>query len=161
MKPNRKIRDTGRTTMLKKILVNNLIALLFHLLSIVLFFETVAMLTSLRSDEGFVVIACITIILYVSCGFILKPVEKLSFLSVVSVAIVLAVILVTCIWSDADEYGEIVYLYFNPILFPLTEFVFREPKTSTYHWYLLSPVYPSLLMYLGMVIRRLALKRKD
>ena len=151
--------------MLKKILLNNLIALLVHVKSIVLFIVlmlvTETLISPASADVICVVTTCISIILYVLCGFILKPVEKFSFLSVVSVAIVLAVILAACIRPGAiDEYGEIVYLYFNPFLFPLTGLFFREPKIITYPMFLLSPVYPSLLMYLGMIIRRKTASRR-
>ena len=147
--------------MLKKILLNNLIALLVQILSIVLFFAAVALISNLDEffDEFFMGFACIPIPLYVLCGFVLKPVGKLSFLSVVSVAIVLAIILVACIRPGAiDGYGEIVYLYFTPFSFPL---MFLFEKNIGYLIYLLSPVYPSLLMYLGMIIRRLVDRRRQ
>jgi len=78
------------------------------------------------------------------------PVKKRSYLSVVSVAIALAVTLLILI-----RLGDIAFGYYalNPIAGALWPLNFSMPIYGFVFY--LSPVYPSLLFYLGMLLRRL------
>jgi len=146
--------------MLKKTLINNVIALsVYGLLSAVAYccIRARAFAAFQNVNLLLMVIACFVAFFCILCGFFLIPVENHSFLSVVSVTI--AIIITFLICAFLDEAGLIYYIL-NPIAVPLLAFDLPGAlQIVSAVLALLSPVYPSLLFYLGMVLRRLIVKR--
>jgi len=142
--------------MLKKTLINNAIVLLAYGLSTVV--AWVGLYAFDRIVKSFIVtfigIGCIAAFLYVLCGFFLLPVEKRSFLSVVSV--IIAIIIAVIIFALFGDDGFIYYVL-NPIATPLL--AFDLPEILNIFVFFSSPLYPPLLFYLGMLLRRLIVKR--
>jgi len=109
-------------------------------------------------DYDTLVLLLITIFLYLLCGFLLKPVEKRSFLSVVALIVVLLLTMFT-------GYG---YMMINPIVFyPVELFVYNsyphgyqtDPEWLTdllvWTWYFFSAALPSIIIYIGILLRKL------
>jgi len=156
--------------MYKKILMNNLIALLLYvLMSILLMALNMIIIQATAAFADILVVPliavplCVAIIAYIFCGFLLKPVEKLSFLSVVSVTIALTILLI--MFMQLGEAG-VGYYFMNPIAWPLLQLMqfdiinaFRPFVVFLTVVFYLSPVFPSLLFYLGMVLRGRIVKR--
>ena len=143
--------------MLKKTLINNAIALSVYWIWIeaAIWNAPYVLARSIAPNaNSSIVEGCIAAFLYVLCGFCLIPVKKRSFLSAVSVAIVLAAILIILIFL-----GDIVLGYYavNPIADALQYFDF--PMPIRYIVFFLNPVYPSLLFYLGMLLRKQTIGR--
>jgi len=141
--------------MLKKTLINNAIALFAYGLSTAA--AWVCLYAFSRIINSFMVIGCIAAFLYVLCGFFLRPVTKLSFLSVVSIAIALIILL-----NIAVRLGErgLDYYFLNPIAISLLELEFDFLMSNQHAVVLLSSAFPSLLFYLGMILRRLTVARR-
>ena len=140
--------------MLKKILINNAIALSVWGLSIVAAWGCYYALS--RPIIPLIAIGCIAAFLYVLCGFFLMPVKKCSYLSVVSLPIAMVIALLICVSLDGEGLN---YYLFNPVALALCFGLgFLEPLYTFFA--LLSPVYPSLLFYLGMVLKKRIVKRR-
>jgi len=130
--------------------INNVIALLTHVLlaaiSILLFtFGPFISDTSIWH----IIIAVVCPLGYAVCGVFLKPVEKLSFLSVAFVSVVLALALIFSIFSSDVPHAEFIYFYMNPLAFSVGILT-----SSSLPALYLSPVFPYLLMYLGIILRK-------
>ena len=145
----------SKASTLKKTLINNAIALAAYGVSLAAAWGIYHIITFPIPEKTnpFAVFAAIAALLYVICGFFLIPVEERSYLSVVSVAIAMVIIIVICMSLGED--GMIYYLL-NPFVFLLLSL--ELPFQGTI--YLLSPFLPSLLIYLGMVLRKVVLKKK-
>ena len=134
--------------MLKKNLINNAIALLAYGLSSVATLVICSFLLD-RTENLYIFTVCIAAFLYVLCGFLLRPAKKLSFLSVVSIPIALIILLLICM-----QLGEaaVLYYFLNPIAMPLIDsYLLRIPRIV----FQISPLYPYLFFYLGILLRKL------
>jgi len=144
--------------MIKKIIINNMIVLAVYVLSVyrlsIAASSFSALYRTLAPNTKALILGCIAAFLYILCGFFLIQVGKRSFLSVVSIAIALVVILIILIMLRDAALG---YYALNLIANSLQYFNF--PICIEYIVFFLSPVYPSLLFYLGMVLRRLIVRR--
>jgi hypothetical protein len=139
--------------MLKKTLINNAIVLAIHILSLVIF--AVVLILTEATEEQYVFLLAI---LYTLGGFFLIPVKKRSFLSVISISVVLIGLFVAIdLLSRVDDaYLWGAYYFFNPTLFILDDAIgYTAPRVLETLVFSLSTVFPSLLLYLGMVLRRL------
>ena len=150
-------------TMLKKTLINNAIALSAYGVSIAAAWGSLHIYALDAFDRiipqnanPFLVEGCIAAFLYVLCGFFLIPVKKRSYLSVASAAIAIIITLVICM--SLGE-GGLIYLVLNPIAGALFGFDFIQSLQPFVA--LLSPMFPSLFFYLGMVLRRLTVRRRS
>ena len=99
-----------------KILVNNAIALAVH-----------ALIVALTWSEPYVlsrtVLMVVALVLYLTCGFFLKPEKRHLFLSVVSVASILLIAFLVVIFFSRGDSQFAFYLNVNPIaklIFPLS-----------------------------------------
>jgi len=149
-------------------LTNNLIALAIHAL-IAIIISCILIFVAEPGNSNFQpasvlprIIAITCFLSYVICGFFfLKPVEKLSFLSVVSVAIILILVFIffaITASGRSEAYAFSIY-YINPIM-PVSSWLFPSVLNGVSSvvagiLFFLSPLLPSLLLYLGMILRKL------
>ena len=94
---------------------------------------------------------------YVVCGlFLLKLVEKYSFLSVISLPIIILVVSFIVIAIRYSQMGGDAAFYYYAVN-PITIFLLglNLPAFLQVILTFLSPLIPSLLMWLGMVLRKL------
>lgn len=138
--------------MMRRTIINNIIVLVVYALSIVVSdcYPT-AFDRALAPHTNTLILGCFVVCLYILCGFFLMPVVKQSFLSVVSVAIILVILLFILVMSGS----ALGYFALNPIVGVLKNFAFFT--SAQFVVVMLSPVYPSLLFYLGMLLRRLVM----
>ena len=145
-------------------LKNNGIALAVHaLLAVAFYFLFISDAGIERGKIGGIAgwgILVFVLFAYIACGFfLLRPVKKNSFLSVifVVVAVIIATICVVNYYRTWEsDMGQMLYAV-NPslLLGGLMNFLPRHIGGIIGSVILLlSPVLPSLLMYLGMVLRR-------
>jgi len=148
----------SKANILKKTLVNNAIALGGFVLSIA---AVIAFLFITSRPEGsFAVVGCgiaLFVLLYILCGFFLIPVRKFSFLSVLSVLLIPIIFLLTCILLD--EVGTMA-AFLAPFAFLLSELGHSLDYDFPDTVFFLAFAVPSLLMYLGMALRKVIVKRK-
>ena len=144
-------------------LKNNGIALAVHALFVVVF---VLLSFSDVRLEGMTK-SIVDIAIYLFCGlayiawgfFLLRPVKKNSFLSVISVilAVIIAYICVTIHYTWDSGLGGMLFAT-NPALGSiLSVFSFLPDRIFSgiaFILLFLSPLFPSLLIYFGMVLRR-------
>ena len=134
---------------MKKHLINNAIALVVHALiaEISVFVLFIPILHSSFVDTA-KILTVVLFFAYIICGFFLMPVKKFSFLSVAGLPVIIGIILFFLL----NEGGEIImfYLYVNPI----SSFAYYIPNNWERVLLWISSVFPSLLMYLGMLIRK-------
>lgn len=142
-------------------LKNNGIALAVHALLLVSF------LVAFLSDSWYefsviirYIISVICLLAYIVCGFfLLRPVKKNSFLSVISViiAVMIAYICVTVHYTWDSGLGGML-LATNPALCGIVNVFSFLPdrifEVIAFVLLFLSPLVPSLLMYSGMVLKR-------
>jgi len=136
--------------MWKSRLINNAIALAAYAAVAVLWnysYDALFRLIPKALDLG-LLMTLFSVVILVACGFFLKPVKKRSFLSVISPLVASVLAFIIFIVLDADE--MLGYFAFNPLaaFFYGTLFV------------LLSPAIPSLLLYAGVLLRKLKEKHK-
>jgi hypothetical protein len=159
--------------MLKKILINNAIALLSYVVVSILLLglymvitRPIAVVDSADAIAAllYIVLLCVAILSNILCGFLLKPVGKLSILSAASVAIALTILLILSMqWGEAG----FAYYFLNPVamfimLFMEFEMIYSFEPFVIFLTVLafLSPVFPSLLFYLGLVLKKRIVRRK-
>jgi len=149
--------------MLKKTLINNAFAFAMYIMTLGLMFILSFVLLFfplfIEAQVGLV----IGILLYIMCGFFLIPVEKTTYLSVVSVFVIIAAVLAVVYWlaePGASHYLWMAYFMFNPIARSLLEVLVNPHVPSRLEPIItfLSPLYPAVLFYLGMLLRRLYIK---
>lgn len=137
-----------------KYIANNILSLVGHVLVFVwimflgLIVGDMLTATDIPFELYYYLSATITILLYVACGFIMRPVERFSFFSMILLMLILATLLVI-IYEPGGEL--IAYLYFNPILFFFGEIT---SKIIINALLFLSPIIPSLFMYFGILLRK-------
>ena len=142
--------------MLKKCLINNAIALSMYILSTALLVVVLSFTEVPEAQYGFLLA-----ILYMLGGFFLIPIKKLSFLSVISISVLLISLFVAFYLSTGEGDSWIVYYVFNPIVFTLDAALWNTAPAFLFTLVVyLSAVLPSLLFYLGMLLRRLIVKAK-
>jgi len=142
--------------MLKKTFLNNFFALFSYGLATAVVWICPYILNRIipQLENPFILEGCIATFLYILCGFFLIPVNKLSFLSVVSVPITLIIsifIVIPLVGLD--------YYILHPIAYFLRGLDFFESIQLVV--VLISSAFPSLLFYLGMVLRGLVVKKGD
>jgi len=138
---------------MSRYIINNVIAVITHtLLALIIWrlpYVFGQVIPAIVNNEYLIAVICT--IVYIICGFFLKPVERFSFLSVLFVIIALigvGIFLAVNVNGDATFYN---YFYFNPVAMPSLDL----PAIFASVLILLSPAIPSLLMYLGILIRKL------
>jgi len=145
--------------MLKKTLINNVIALPAYVVATI----AAGLVTFLLLEEYYeIFIGGIATLFYALCGFLLIPVKKLSFLSVVSVPVALTIMFLICV--PMGEEG-MIYAFLIPIGISLAEIErrlgFYYPDNLWLVMVILTHVLPALLFYLGMVLRKLIRSKKQ
>jgi len=142
----------------KKYLFNNAVALAVHALIVAAFF---LLQYSLVIND--VTMMVVPFWAYIICGFFLKPVERFSFLSVISVAAVIAIAWV-CFFlfrlgtMYPAEWAGLEYIYFTPIALELAFPRYFSATLGVVLWFA-SPIIPSLIMYAGIVLRKFIKRR--
>jgi len=144
--------ETQKEGYMNLYLVNNAIALAVHVLVVAAGWSypyTFAYILPQSIDYSKVILL-IAVMSYITGGYFLKPV-KYSFLSVVSVALFLVLALLISILSGHNTMAY-AYLALNS---PITSSFYLlgwSPILATV-LYFASSLFPSLLMYLGIVLR--------
>lgn len=100
------------------------------------------------------VITVLGVVILVACGFFLKPVGKRSFLSVISPLVASVLIFIYFMFQGGED--ALGYLAFNPFAFSFGGLEVDGVAIMV----LLSPIIPSLLLYAGVLLRKLWAKNK-
>ncbi|MCL1951802.1 MAG: FUSC family protein [Oscillospiraceae bacterium] len=142
--------------MAKTRLINNAIALAVY--AAIIAFLNYGYVLIPRALDPEVLVAVLGAIILLGCGFFLKPVEKRSFLSVLSPLAASVLVFICFMFLDGDDaFG---YFAFNPFTLGalmMGEIVGEWGYTITV---LLSPAIPSLLLYAGVLLRKLWANKK-
>ena len=103
------------------------------------------------------IIGIICLLSFVFCGFLLKPIDKKTILSVAYLAAILGAIMILFLLISRLFWPEFGFFYYdiNPALRSLVGLLplqgdFGDIRSTIFY---LSPLIPSLLMYLGMLLR--------
>ena len=146
--------------MFKKTLLNNLIVLLAYGLPIALFLGDLYGVFPIRlhlfTYRSIFSLSCMA--LYILCGFILIPVKKRIFLSVISPMVAIIFVVIAVMLPSAGVYDGTILYAFNPVF--LLFFAEGTPLGLLSFAFILTPVLPSLLFFLGMLLRRLYIRLK-
>jgi len=130
-----------------KLFINNAIALGFHLLLAVGVSATATIFFSGSAVWDWLLLL-LPMLLYTVCGFCLKPLRKRTYLSPLSVAVLLAaLLLITFIFG----FNLTAYLLANPFLAAVDGL--GTPAVSK-ALLPISPLIPSLLMLAGITLRK-------
>jgi len=149
---------------MKKYLFNNAVALAVHALIMATFFLFQYPLIILYVTKRFYGTPTVVLFLvYFICGFFLKPVEKFSFLSVISVAAVIVIAWVCFFVFRLGSMYPSEYYLFNPIAFACFTYSLYIPDTLSLVLYyaslIITHLIPSLIMYAGIVLRKFIKRR--
>jgi hypothetical protein len=142
----------GARNMQNYTLSNNIVVLTMHIFLSLVYFGILSydsrslfqVPESFRFGVASMTWVGICLVMYVACGYFLKPVEKYPFLSVMSITVILTV---AFLFSATSSNASAVYLFLNPSATFLSVVPFLGFSIFV------SPIFPSLLVYFGMVLR--------